>query len=182
MIAQEVAKKYARALLMSTKERGVIDQAYDQFTGLSQVLKGDRLLLTFLSSPSVGEEQKLQLVRSVFEGQLEELFIEFLAVLVRKRRAGFLPEVLDEFNRLVEFEKGINRVTVISAVPLQDAEEAALASKLSARSGGTLELEKKVDSSLLGGMIILMHDQIVDGSVKHGMNLIEEQLQKVKVH
>ncbi len=182
MIAQEVAKKYARALLMSTKERGVIDQAYDQFSGLSKVLEGDRSLLTFLSSPSVDEEQKLQLVRKVFKEQLEELFIEFLAVLVRKRRAGYLPEVLDEFNRLVEFEKGINRVTVFTAVPLQDAEEATLVSKLIARSGGTLELEKKVDSSLLGGMIVIMHDQIVDGSVKHGMSQIEEMLQKVKVH
>ena len=182
MIAQQVAKKYSHALFMSTRQRGLVDEAYDQFTGLKTVLEKDKSLLRFLGNPKLEEEQKLDLLRTVFGPRMEQLFIEFLAVLVRKRRAMYLVEVIDEFNRLVEFEKGITRVTVTTAVPLQVNEEKSLLDKLAARTGGKIELEKKVDPRIIGGMIVLMHDDIIDGSVRYGLDRLEEQLQKIKVH
>jgi F-type H+-transporting ATPase subunit delta len=182
MLAQQVARKYARALFLSTCEHGLIDQAYSQFTGLKDLLAKDRSLLTFLVSPRVDESQKQELVRSVFGGRLERLFIEFLLVLVKKRRSAFLPEIVDEFHRLVEFNKGISRITVITAVPLLPEEDGKLLAKLAKRESGKIELEKIVDPTIMGGMIIVMHDQIIDGSVRHGIRHIEEMLEKVKVY
>ena len=128
------------------------------------------------------EDQKLQLLRSVFGARMEQLFVEFLAVLVRKRRAMYLIEVIDEFNRQVEFEKGINRVTVTTAVPLMPDEETSLITTLTTKSGKKIELEKKVDARLIGGMVVVMAEKIIDGSVKHGLVQLEEQLQRIKVH
>ena len=182
MIAQQVAKKYATALFMSVKERGLVDRTYEQFSGLEQLFEQDRSLLTFLGSPGVENERKQELVRSVFGERIEKHLVEFLTVLVDKHRAVYLPEVIDEFNRLVEHEKGISRVTVITAVPLVQTEEDELVSRLTSKTDSKIELEKKVDSSIIGGMIVIMHDRIIDGSVQHGMDLIHEQLQKIKVH
>jgi F-type H+-transporting ATPase subunit delta len=182
MIAAQVAKKYAHALLLSTRERGLVEQAYTQFTDLKGLLEKDPALIRFLSSPRIEEDQKLTVIRTVFGNHLEPLFVEFLVVLVEKRRAGFIIDVIDEFDRLVEFERGIARVTVITAVPLTPAETAALTAKLTAKVGKTIELEKKVDPEILGGVIVIMHDEIVDGSVRRGLDLLEEQLQHVKVH
>jgi len=182
MIAAEVARKYAHALFLSTGQRGLVEQAYEQFSGLKQVLESDRSLLNFLSSPRVEDEQKLNVIHTVFGARMEQLFVEFLAVLVRKRRAGYMVEIIDEFNRLVEFEKGISRVTATTAVPLTEAERGNLLAALAAKTGQKIELESKVDSSIIGGMIVIMHDEIVDGSVRHGLDLLEDQLQKIKVH
>ncbi|MCP4684844.1 MAG: ATP synthase F1 subunit delta [bacterium] len=182
MIAAEVAKKYANALFLSTGERGLVDQAYDQFSGLKQALETDDSLLSFLSSPKVADEQKLDLIHTVFGERMEQLFVEFLAVLVKKRRAGYMVEVIDEFNRLVEFEKGISRVTVTTAVPLTDVERGNLLSTLAEKTGKKIELESKIEPAIIGGMIVIMHDEIVDGSVRHGLDLLEDQLQKIKVH
>lgn len=182
MIAAEVAKKYANALFLSTGARGLVDQAYEQFAGLKEVLEKDDSLLNFLSSPKVEDTQKLDVIRRVFGDRMEQLFVEFLTVLVKKRRAGYMVEVIDEFNRLVEFEKGISRVTAITAIPMTEAERGNLLSALAAKTGGKIELESKVDPSIIGGMIVLMHDDIVDGSVRHGLDLLEDQLQKIKVH
>ena len=182
MIAAQVAKKYANALFLSTRQRGLVEQAYEQFTDLKGMLEKDRSLIRFLASPKIEEEQKLDLVRSVFANRLEPLFVEFLAVLVEKRRAGFLIEVIDEFDRLVEFEKGIARVTVYTAVPMTPDEETRLVQKLTAKTGKKIELEKKVDPGIIGGVIVVMHDEIVDGSVSHGLTELEEQLQHIKVH
>jgi len=182
MLAQEVARKYARALFLSTCEHGLIDQAHDQFAGLRDLFAGDRSLLTFLVSPRVDVAQKQEVIRTVFGGRLERLFVEFLSLLVKKHRSTFLPDIIDELHRLVEFKKGISRVTVITAVPLLPEEDKRLLAQLAKRESGTIVLEKAVDPSIMGGMIVVMHDQIIDGSVRHDIRNIEEMLEKVKVH
>lgn len=182
MIAQEVAKKYSRALFMSTRERGLVDEAYRQFSDLKTAMEQDRSLLRFLASPKIDEQQKLELLRTVFGPRMEELFVEFLAVLVRKRRARYMIEIIDDFIRQVEFDKGISRVSVITAVPLTGAEEVSLLSTLATRTGKKIELEQKVDPTVIGGMIIMMADEIIDGSVRYGLDQLGEQLQHMKVH
>lgn len=182
MIVQEVAKKYANALFLSVRDRGLINQAYEQLEGLRDLVVRDRTLLNFLSSPKISEDEKIALIRKVFADRLEKLFVEFLLVLVRKRRATYLPEVLDEFIRLVQHHKGINRVTVITAIPMAKAEEQSLTGQLVGKLGGTIELEKRVDGNLLGGAVIITHDKIIDGSVRHELNELRDQLRKLKVH
>jgi len=182
MIAAQVAKKYAHALFLSTRERGLVEQAYTQFTVLKDALSKDPTLIRFLSTPRIEEEHKLSVVRSVTADLLEPLFVEFLAVLVKKRRARYIIEIIDEFDRLVEFERGIIRVTAITAVPLTSQETSALTARLAAKAGKKIELEKRVDPDILGGVIVILHDEIIDGSVKRGLDLLEEKLQHVKVH
>ena len=182
MIAQEVAHKYASALFRSAQQRGLTDQAYDQFDALAKTIKSDASLLGFLKSPKISDDQKKAVVQDIFGSRMDQLFVEFLIVLVKKRRARYLLEIIDELNRQIEFQKGIHRATVITAVPLADDEERNLIPRLQAKSGGTVQLEKKVDPAIMGGMIVILHDQIIDGSVRHGLSLVQESLQKVKVH
>jgi F-type H+-transporting ATPase subunit delta len=182
MLAQEVAKKYSHALFMAVKDRQRLDTVYEQMADLRAYLKTDRSLLGFLHAPHVLDEDKLSLVRQTFERRLEPLLVEFLVVLVEKHRIVFLPEVIDEFARLVEAEKGIGRATVITAVPLIDTERGELVQKLAAKTGLKIELEEKIDPYMLGGMIVILHNEIIDGSVRHGLDLLEDQLAKVKVH
>ena len=182
MLSQEVAKKYAHALLLSVVEKGMVDVAYEQFKSLKELLAKDKSLVNFLSAPQVSDENKLALVRDVFTPRIEKLFVEFLVVLVDKNRVKFLPEVIDEFTRLVESERGIGRVSVITAVPLNDDERKKLKEKLHKRTNLEIILEEKVDPSILGGMIVILHNEIIDGSVSHGLNAVEELLTKVRVH
>jgi len=182
MIVQEVAKKYAHALFLSVKDRGLIDKAYDQLESLHDLVVGDRTLLNFVGSPRISGDEKAAFIRKVFAERLDVLFVEFMLVLVRKRRAAYLPEILDEFIRLVQHHKGINRVTVITAIPMDAKEEQNLTGQLAGKLGGTIELEKKIDAGLLGGAVIVTHDKIVDGSVRHELEELRDELHKLKVY
>jgi F-type H+-transporting ATPase subunit delta len=182
MIAQQVAKKYSTALFLSVGRRSLIDEAYAQFGELKGALKTDSALLRFLASPRIGEEDKLQVLQRVFGSRMNRHLLEFLGVLVRKRRAMYLVDILDEFGHLVEIHKGIAKVTVIAAVPLAGDEEQKLITTLAAKTGKKIKLEKKIDKSLIGGMIVLIDDEIIDGSVKHGLDQLEVQLNHIKVY
>lgn len=182
MLSHEVAKKYAGALFLSVKEKNLFDAAYEQFNQLKVLVAKDKSLVNFLSAPQVTDENKKKLIRDVFSSRLERLFVEFLVVLVDKNRINFLVEIIDEFDRLVEAERGIGRATVITALKLNDAERSSLINKLAAKTNLEIILEEKVDPSILGGMIIVLHNEIIDGSIRHELDLLEEQLSKVRVH
>lgn len=182
MLVWEVAKKYSNALFLSVKEKGIFDQADTQMLALRQVVTKDKSLMSFLTAPQVPDEAKAALVNDVFGERMEKLLVEFLQMLVRKNRINFLPEIIEEFDRHVKAEKGISSVTAITAVPMSDAEKDKLRSKLAAKTNMTIELHPKVDQAIIGGMILIMHNQIIDGSVRHGLSELEDQLDQVKVH
>lgn len=181
MIAQEVAQRYAHALFDAAQARGLIDTGYEQLADLKKVVQMDRTLLNFLTAPQVLDEHKRELIRTVFGSRLHRLFVEFLLVLVDKHRVGYLVEIVDEYIDQVEMARGIGRAQVVTATPLTKAEREALTARLAAKTGLTIRLDEKVDPAILGGMIVIMHNEIIDGSVRHGLGLIEEQLMKVKV-
>jgi F-type H+-transporting ATPase subunit delta len=181
MIAEQVSQRYARALFMAAKGRKLIDQAYEQFDVLKKVLGQDRTLLDFLTAPHVTDARKVELVKNVFGPRLEKLFVEFLFVLMEKNRVNFLPAIIDAFQLLVEEDKGILRAGITTAVPLSADEERNVSARLETRTGKKILLEKKIDPAILGGMIVIVNDEIIDGSVRHGLKQIEEQLGKVKV-
>lgn len=182
MLAQEVATKYASALFQSSVERSLLDEGYDQFTQLGKLIGRDRRLMHFLTSPAVPDEPKEAVVRNVFGSRIEQLFVEFLVVLLDKRRIGFLPEIIDAFIKLVEEAKGIARAVVTTAIPLDTEQERLLVARLEKRAGKSILLEKKIDPSILGGMVVMVEGEIIDGSARRGLDRIEEQLEKVKVH
>lgn len=181
MLAQDVARRYAHALFDAAQSRGLIDAGYEQMSDLRKFVAGDRTLLNFLTAPQVLDEHKRELVRTVFCNRFHQLFVEFLIVLVNKHRAGFIVEIADEFIDRVETAQGVSRAKVTSAVPLTAQEREKLIARLAVKTGRKITLEERVDPAILGGMIVIMHNEIIDGSVRHELALIEEELMRVKV-
>ncbi|MBU8933673.1 MAG: ATP synthase F1 subunit delta [candidate division Zixibacteria bacterium] len=181
MLAQEVARKYAQALFMAAQSKGLIDAAHEQLEDLRKFIAEDDTLLNFLNAPQVLDENKQALIRTVFGERLEQLFVEFLVVLVDKHRVAHLAEIIDDFIRLVEAEKGIARATVITAKALDEEPRRNLIARLAAKTNLTIQIEEKIDPAIMGGMIVILHNEIIDGSVRYGLEMIEEQLAKVKV-
>lgn len=182
MLIHEVARKYASALFQAAKQRSLIDSSYTEMNEFRSFVAKDKNLLRFLTAPQINEAEKIAVVREALGNSLDQLFVEFLVVLVEKGRIGHLLSIIDEFNRQVEAHKGIGRATVISAVPLSDDQRQRLTESLAAVSGLKIRIEEKVDKSIIAGMIVIMHNQIIDGSVRHGLDQIHDQLMHVRVH
>jgi len=182
MLAQQVAHKYARALFLSAKERTLLDATYEQAQALQQVVDAERPLLPLLSGPQLSEEEKIALVRRVFSGRINQLHVEFLIVLIQKRRISFLPEILTELVHLIEIEKGITRAEVTTALELDRGEENRLLERIRSLTGNEILLERKVDPSIIGGMIVRLRDDVIDGSVRRAVDRLRERLMRVRVH
>ena len=182
MLAQEVAKKYSTALFNIVREKSLIDEAYEQFEQLDGLVSKDDSLLQFLLAPHILDQNKVALLKDVFGKRLNPLFLEFLLVLVSKHRIGFLHEIIEEFRARVADARGMLVAKVTTAISLNDADRANLIARLAAKTGKTIELDEKIDPSILGGMIIIIGDQIIDGSVRHDLSQLRMELMKLKVN
>jgi F0F1-type ATP synthase delta subunit len=90
----------------------------------------------------------------------------------------YLVDIPDEFGHLVE----VRRTAKLPFSPGADGDEEQKLISTLAKTGKKIMLEKKIDKRLIGGMIVLIDDDIIDGSVKHGLTLLEEQLNHIKVY
>ncbi len=182
MLAQQVGKKYGTALFQLVKDKSLVDQAWEQFDDLAEYLKKEKAFFDFMAAPQIPDRDKEELVKQIFEGRFDKPLFNFLMVLTEKRRINYLLEIIEEFDRLVRADKGIEKATCITAVPLTESERKNLIGKLAAKTNLKIELEEKIDPAIIGGTIVILHNQIIDGSIRHGLQILRNRLMGLKVH
>ena len=182
MMQTAVALKYARALFDTGVEQGSIEQLGSDMTALASLLNQDPAFLNFLVSPEMLTEQKHEFIGKVFEPRLSPMVTNFIRLLVDKSRINFLPEVCEEFSRLVEEHHGVLRAKVYTAVPFPAEMEAKLKTELDRITGKNVALDKKVDPSVLGGVVVHLGNKIIDRSLRQGIKEMRETLLKAEVN
>lgn len=181
MLGKEVSIRYAQALFNSAKERGYLDQADEQLGALQAVFEKDRSLVNYLVAPQVTDEQKQKVIRSVFSDGFERGILEFFLVVARKRREGFIPDIIDEFRELVSDERGFVRAVATSAHPLHPADKERMVAELKTKIGKDVEIVERIDKRTLGGVRVRIKDEALDGTVAHWLSQIRERLEALEV-
>lgn len=176
-----IARKYARGLFEAGRHTNVLESLYDEAENLLAYLRQDRQLLAFLTAPQIKDEHKESVVRDSFATRVSGTFLSFLLLLVTKHRIDHLDSILDQFIGLVKEHHGILPTRVVTAFPLSSAERDRLTTELAARTGKKIELTVVEDSSLIGGIIVIVGNQIMDYSVRHYLGALKTRLLALKV-
>jgi F-type H+-transporting ATPase subunit delta len=100
----------------------------------------------------------------------------FLSLLADKGHLDLLGDIVADFGRLMRKGPQVRVARITSAVPMTDAETAQLRAKLLDRFGGDLEFDFRVDPSILGGVVVQVGDQVIDGSVANKLTAMKATL------
>ena len=100
----------------------------------------------------------------------------FTEILAANGDVGKFKEIEGEFEKLTLERKGVKLANVTSAHPLSEKTERDIVHELNKIVKGDLELKKKIDQKILGGVVIRMDDQLIDASVKGSLNSLKEEL------
>ena len=176
-----VAGRYARALFIVTEKRSETARALDDLKSLGELLKPDMPSHRLLATPQVLLSDKRRVLLQVLKDKALNSVALFADLLLRKKRLGELPGIVEQFEALVEKQQGIRRAHVVSAVPLADTERASLHAELERYTRATIKLTDEVDPRLLGGALVRIGDRVVDRSVKTLLESISERLYEVSV-
>jgi F-type H+-transporting ATPase subunit delta len=100
----------------------------------------------------------------------------FLRVLLANYRMPLIEEVVQAYRKIANERTGVAQVTISSASNLSEAEREALASRFRELTRKQVELEFRIDSELLGGILAQIGSTVYDGSVRGNLARIREQL------
>jgi len=162
-----VARSYGKALFELARERNQVDVIARELEAVAAQFAREPGLHAFFARPWVTSSVKRAVAAEIASRlQVSKLAQDFLALVAAQGRADHLEAIVAAFRELHDAAENRVRARVRTAVPLNDADRAALTGKLSrALSGKTVVLEEVADRELLGGFVAEVGSLLVDGSL-----------------
>jgi F-type H+-transporting ATPase subunit delta len=166
-ISGAVVEPYAEALL-SLAQSWQLEEQFNQDVGfVLDLLASSKELSEFLANPLVKPEAKKNVLRQLVVENVSPYFLNFLMLLVDRRRAYLLLAVCEQYRALLRKLRNIALAEVTSTVELNEQQRQAVVEKVKAISGASaVELTVAIDPSLIGGVIVKVGSQVLDASLR----------------
>ena len=130
-VRQIVREVYSEVLFELAEQAGCVDSVTEDLAHVREALKIEPQFATILTSPGIKPGEKAQIMRRVFEGKVDNLTLDFMSVLARRNRIGFLGPIADKYEMLVDVHRGRVLVEVTVAKALDDKQAKKLKADLS---------------------------------------------------
>jgi F-type H+-transporting ATPase subunit delta len=172
-IQSSLAGRYATALFELARDERQLESVGTSLAALREAMRDSADLRELTTSPLIGRDQSVQAVKAVAASMaLDPITSNFLGVMAQNRRLGQLGNVIRFFNLLAAAHRGETTAEVTSAHPLDDGQVAALKQNLRARVGRDVAVDLTVDPTILGGLVVKIGSQMIDGSIRTKLNTL----------
>ena len=175
-----VARVYATSLLELAEAAGgdeKIAETGEQLAAVVEIVHSDPQFAEFLRSPIVKRSSRGDSIRRMLDGQVSDLLLRFLLVLNDKGRLGRLADVSAAFEEILNERFGKVEVDVFTVDGrLDDAQVSLMAGKIRSKLGKEPVFHQYKDPSLIGGLVLRVGDQLIDGSVRGRLRGLRESL------
>ena len=164
------ARRYAQALFELAEEQGQTEQWLGQLRSAAERLTEPSAAL-YLGVPRVPMENKLSFVRQAL-ADAHPLMLNAVSLLVQRGTTPTLPQIADVYADLLDEGMGRARASVTSAESLSRAQRGKLSDLLQTMLNKEIVLDAAVDPAVIGGVVVRVGDQVIDGSVRtrlHGL-------------
>ena len=170
-IQASLAGRYATALFELARDEKQLEAVGASLTAVRGALRDSDDLKALTTSPLIGREDAVRGIAAAAQAmQLDPITSNFLGVLAQNRRLGQLESVIRYFNLLAAHHRGETTAEVTSAHPLNDDQVAALKANLKSRLGRDVAVDLTVDPTILGGLVVKVGSQMIDGSIRTKLN------------
>lgn len=167
---------YAAALIGVATGENRLPQVEDDLFRFARTYEGSDALQQALTDPNLPVERRIAVVEELTGGKALPVSVALISMIVAAGRAHDLAAIVDRFVELAAETRRHEVAEVRSAIPLDDAQRDALAAALSRATNKDVEIKVIVDPTVLGGLIARVGDTVIDGSVRHRLDQLREQV------
>jgi F-type H+-transporting ATPase subunit delta len=180
-IVSGIAGRYASALFSLAQDDRQTDAVADALTRFDSLIAESPELERLVRSPVFSAADQVKALDAVLaQAGISGVAANFIRLVTTKRRLFFIRAMIADYRTLYGASQGLTRAEVTSAAALTDANVASLKDSLRAASGGRdVDLDMKVDPSIIGGLIVKLGSRMVDGSLKTKLNAIRLAMKEV---
>jgi F-type H+-transporting ATPase subunit delta len=170
-LISNISKRYARAFFEIATEEKQLERYYNEISQFALIIAQNKALGEFLANPVFEQESKKGVVENIIgKLKLSGMTVNFLKLLVDKRRIDVLPDIVFFYRQLMDESLKKVRVNLKTAFPLSSEMQAYIASNLEKVTGRKVEISVEKDPGLVGGIVIGVGDTLYDGSIKNQLN------------
>jgi F-type H+-transporting ATPase subunit delta len=177
MTTSVYAKLYAKAIFNIAVKKNEFRKWQCDLRTLA-CLSRDAILTGWLQDPTVDCEQKVKVITDRCP-LLDPVATRIVCVLAKQGQLDILVDIAEGYRRLVDRYLGVEGVEdaeVISAIPLDNEDKLLIAQRLTEIFGKPVVLKPKVDPTIIGGLIIKIGDELIDGSIRGKLEALKREL------
>jgi len=171
-----ISMRYARALFEYALEQKVEDTLFEEMTKVTSAFAQNKNLQQTLNNPVLGNDDKLELMKSAVGKSVNDAYLRFAQLLLRQKRENYLQTISLVYADLYRKHKNINVGKLVTAYPVSDEVIEKMKTFLQKRQQGTLEFESTIDPGIDGGFVLYIDTYRLDASVASQLKRIKAQL------
>src|SRR5215831_3116998 len=173
-----LASRYAKSLMDLSIEKGQLEQVFADMQWLHAVCKSNRDFLNLLRSPIISSDKKIKILKEVAGNRLNGITTTFNTLLINKGRESNLPEIASTFIAQYKAHKKIHTLRLTTVSPLSADVKTAIVQQVKATGGyENIELEERIDKSIIGGFVLQVGDKMIDASIAYDLKEIAKQFE-----
>lgn len=171
------AKNYADSLIKVGKDGVMTYEAIlHDLNTVKEITSESDELVNVMENPAISINTKNEILDSVFSNQISDKIINFLKILIEKKRFNELDQIIQCFAVEVDDINNIKRVEVVSAIELTDDRKQRLTEKLKTKLNKQVSINWTLDNDIIGGLIIKIDDDVIDNSLKNKLENLSKNI------
>jgi F-type H+-transporting ATPase subunit delta len=155
------------AVFLVAEADGALDQVEDELFRFARTVAREPELRAVLTDRSLDVDRKQALINGLLDGKVQAGTKRIVDALVITPRGRTLEDGLEDYAALAADVRSRTLATVTTAVALDDAQKERLTASLSAQLGVAVQLQVEIDPKVVGGVVVHVGDEIIDGSTRH---------------
>ena len=170
----DLGTRYATALFQLAEERGQLNVFMEQSQFICSTFEGDEGALRILTHPLISTNEKNDFVEKVYGAAIHPDLLGLMKLAIAKNREAFLLSAITKLADMIKRHQNYTTAKVVSAVPLNEAQLAKLASILSAKLGKKVDITAIVDPAALAGVSVHVDGYFLDRTAKTMLKNMKE--------
>jgi ATP synthase F1 delta subunit len=171
-----VDNTYGQALFDAANDRSIVDVIGEEYKAVTRVFADHPMLKKLFMVPTLSALHKREVAEKVFSGRISQEMLNFIYILINKRRIDAWDAIGRHFEKLVWEQEGLTKGIIYSAVPMDEERLKALEAKAGEALGKRVLLESRIDRSLIGGARIYVDGKLIDASVRTRLETIKQRM------
>ncbi len=174
MAMTDISREYGAAIFALACESGAKKEYSDALNFVKSVFDAEPEYSEMLASPAIPLGERLAAIAEAFCDDVPAEVLSYLQLMCEKGRIAYFAESVEVFGELYAASERIYNAKIYSAAELTDEQKEKLIKKLEKVYGGTVAGEYLVDAALMGGVVVEVDGNIMDGSLRTRLQDVKE--------
>jgi len=175
-MSNQKAEAYARALFEIAQAEGSLERVEDELFRVARAFESNDQLRSTLTDATLPADRRQQVVEQLLGGKASATTVQLVTMLVTSGQVKEMATIIDALVKRASSEKSQEVAEVRSAIPLTDDQQKRLAAALAKATGKSLNLKVVVDPSVLGGLVAVVGDEVIDDTVRTRLDQLKTRI------